>query len=114
MTRVLVIVAVSTLAAGCAFDASAPAPVAETSGLPSLGAAESVDSAEVRRPITGTCGMETVEHLIGQPRTSIDVRNLPRYHRVLGLEVRPYPDYRPERLTIRVNERDIVESMSCG
>ena len=58
--------------------------------------------------------MESVEHFVGQPRLSISAALLPQNYRVLDLRTRQAPDYRPDRLTIRINDNDVVESMSCG
>jgi hypothetical protein len=105
--------------AGCATDSVSPTAQSEPTaqqlaGLPSLGAAQDIDAAPVRRAITGSCGMESVEHFVGQPRLSISRDLLPSDYRVLGLQTQPMPDYRADRLTIRINEQDVVESMSCG
>jgi hypothetical protein len=108
--------AFATALAGCATDSEplSEAPEQQVAGLPSLGAVQDIDAAPVRRAITGSCGMESVEHFVGQPRLSISRDLLPPDYRVLGLQTQPVPDFRADRLTIRINEDDVVESMSCG
>jgi hypothetical protein len=112
------LVFLTLILAGCATDTDTAQqtepPAQQLAGLPSLGAAQDIDAAPVRRAITGSCGMESVEHFVGQPRLSISRDLLPSDYRVLGLQTQPVPDFRADRLTIRINEDDIVESMSCG
>ena len=124
--------------AGCAFDLSpaprsvlpvpeavvvaqtAPAPVAPVvtaqaaPDMPSMGEVRDVSTARVQRPITGSCGMEALQHHVGVPRVSIDSRTLPANYRVVGRYSRPTMEYLPERLTIRIADDDTVESMTCG
>jgi len=112
--KLALIVAAGALLAACAFD-SAPQPQnQQVDALPSLGQIQEIDAPPVRRAITGSCGMESVEHFVGQPRLSIRAALLPQNYRVLDLRTRQAPDYRPDRLTIRIDENDVVESMSCG
>lgn len=92
-------------------NARPPQAVAE---LPPLGAAEDVQDSEVRAPITGTCGMEDLQHYVGHPRVNVPHGAMPETYRVVGPNSVVTMDYRPDRLTIRVNESDVVESMACG
>jgi hypothetical protein len=106
--------------AGCALTARAPhtAPAPEASrladALPPLGDAEDVNGSGVTPPITGNCGMERVQHYVGQPRTEVPRSAMPDNYRVVGPDDAMTMDYRPDRLTIRVDEQDVVESMACG
>ena len=79
-----------------------------------LGAAEDVADSAVRAPITGTCGMENLQHYVGQPRVNVPRGAMPDVYRVVGPNSVVTMDYRADRLTIRVNESDIVESLACG
>jgi hypothetical protein len=119
--------------AGCAFD-GAPAPhaampaaepamaapepvvIASTpaSDMPSMGEVQDINTAHVQRPITGSCGMEALQHYVGQPRIEVDSRILPENYRVVGRYSRVTMEYLPERLTIRIADDDTVESMTCG
>lgn len=113
--------------AGCALTtrggetpspAPAPAPVQEADNqapaLPPLDDAGDVGASPVRPPITGDCGMEDVQHYVGEPRVDVPRNAMPDNYRVVGPDTPVTMDYRPDRLTIRVNENDIVESMACG
>ena len=86
----------------------------QADALPPLGSAEDVDGGEVRAPITGTCGMEDLQHFVGQPRVSVPARAMPDNYRVVGPNSVVTMDYRPDRLTVRVDENDVVESLACG
>ncbi|GLK53343.1 MAG: hypothetical protein CMH94_05065 [Oceanicaulis sp.] len=117
--------------AGCALttrggETPAPAPYPEIAGNPSADAgnaapalppledAGDVDANPVRPPITGDCGMEDLQHFVGEPRVNVPRNAMPENYRVVGPDTPVTMDYRPDRLTIRVNENDIVESMACG
>ena len=113
--------------AGCALTtrgaetpSTAPEPLPETAtasqapALPPLDDAGDVDASPVRPPITGDCGMEDVQHYVGQPRVDVPRDAMPGNYRVVGPDTPMTMDYRPDRLTIRVNANDIVESMACG
>ncbi len=134
MQRVFTLFA-GLLLAGCAFDRSpaprsvlpqseaaviaeaAPAPPLTAQAapdMPSMGEVNDISTARVQRPITGSCGMENLQHHVGQPRVSIDSRTMPANYRVVGRYSRVTMDYVPERLTIRIADDDTVESMTCG
>lgn len=118
--------------AGCAFDGApapqgvmpaaepaiaAPEPVAASAAapdMPSMGEVQDISTANVQRPITGSCGMEGLQHYVGQPRIEVDSRILPANYRVVGRYSRVTMEYLPERLTIRIADDDTVESMTCG
>jgi len=111
------VILLSCLVAGCALTTRGPAPSPQPGGagdLPPLGAAEDVDGGEVRAPITGTCGMEDVQHFVGRPRVSVPRTAVPENYRVVGPNSVVTMDYRPDRLTIRVDDNDMVESLACG
>ena len=124
--KMIPILLVSGLLTGCAFDslpqtrpqAAQPNPsshpVQAAAALPPMGQVQAIGSATVRRAITGSCGMESVEHYVGQPRLSINAALLPENYRVLDLRTNGALDFRGNRLTIRINGDDVVESMSCG
>lgn len=130
MKRVSILLA--GLLAGCAFDGvgapqavlpvlEAEAAMAETlpiaepaHDMPIMGDVQTVDTAHVQRPITGSCGMEHFQHHVGQPRVSIDRLTLPANYRVVGRYTRVTMEFRPARLTIRIADDDTVESMTCG
>lgn len=96
-------------APGSAPDTGQAAPA-----LPPLDDAGDVGASPVRPPITGDCGMEDVQHYVGEPRVDVPRSAMPDNYRVVGPDTPVTMDYRPDRLTIRVNERDVVESMACG
>lgn len=117
------------LVAGCATDgpavpstdgAALPAALASPAlhdidpGMPAIGEVQSVGTANVQRPITGSCGMESLQHHVGQPRITVDSRTLPSFYRVVGRYSRVTMEYRPDRLTIRIADDDTVESITCG
>ncbi|WP_300530123.1 hypothetical protein [Maricaulis sp.] len=83
-------------------------------GLPPLDMVEDVELSQVQRPITGTCGMEDLQHLVGRRRTSVSVRDIPDNFLVLGPHTPDPTVYRPDRLTIRIDARDRIESLTCG
>jgi|GEM_PF-1589060 len=100
-------------------DSPAAQPVQQTDpqmadALPPMMPVEEFGSASVRPPITGTCGMEELQHLVGRPRTTVSVRELPTNFRVLGSDTIATMDYRADRLTIRIDRHDRIESLSCG
>lgn len=121
--KMIPVLLVSGLLTGCAFD-SLPQTQSQTAppihqpqavaALPPMGQAQDIGSSSVRRAITGSCGMESVEHFVGQPRLSINAALLPQNYRVLGLRTNGALDFQGNRLTIRINAEDVVESMSCG
>lgn len=111
------VILLSCLVAGCALTTRGPTstpPSAGAGDLPPLGAAEDVEGGEVRAPITGTCGMEDLQHFVGQPRVNVPRSAVPENYRVVGPNSVVTMDYRPDRLTIRVDENDVVESLACG
>ena len=90
------------------------APRQSADALPPLDDAGEVGSGRVTPPITGRCGMEEVQHFVGQPRTSVPRSAMPDNYRVVGPNSPVTMDYRADRLTIRVDGQDVVESMVCG
>ena len=82
--------------------------------LPPIGAPEEVEEVEVRRPITGTCGMEDLQHFVGQPRVNMPQSAVPGTYRVLGPDSITTMEYRADRVTIRVDAEDRIESIACG
>ncbi|WP_339745797.1 I78 family peptidase inhibitor [uncultured Maricaulis sp.] len=129
MQRVSILLA-GLILAGCAFDLSpgrqravpmpepaATQPVATAqpaSDMPAMGEVQDIGTAQVQRPITGSCGMEALQHYVGQPRIAVDSRTLPDNYRVVGRYSRVTMDFIPERLTIRIADDDTVESLTCG
>jgi len=106
---------VALLLAGCATGTPSSGPARAPAGdLPPLGAAEDVGDSQVTPPITGVCGMEALQHYVGQPRVNVPRNAMPENYRVVGPDTPMTMDHRPDRLTIRVNSGDIVESMTCG
>ncbi|PWE17337.1 hypothetical protein DDZ18_06530 [Marinicauda salina] len=110
MMRLVLVLAGAAVLAGCSMFANETA----SSDLPPLGAVQSVDAAPVRAPVTGTCPMTEFQHLVGLRLSEIDARTLPDPYRVLTYDAprtwRPQDD----RLTIRLDETEIVESVTCG
>lgn len=119
-------VLIALLLAGCATTAGEPdnraaaggetrtAAPASAGDLPPLGEAEDVGGSEITPPITGDCGMESLQHYVGQPRVNVPRSAMPENYRVVGPDTMVTMDYRPDRLTVRVDENDVVESMACG
>jgi len=83
-------------------------------GMPPLDMVEDVELSEVQRPITGTCGMEDLQHFVGRRRTSVSIREIPDNFLVLGPHSPDPLDYQSDRLTIRIDARDRIESLTCG
>jgi hypothetical protein len=105
------------LAVGLGACATTQEPESEpplANALPSLGAVQDIGGAPIRRAITGSCGMEAFEQFVGQPRTNLRRGDLPPNYRVVGLGRDDGSEYRGDRLTIRIDEQDHIESMSCG
>ncbi|WP_417481517.1 I78 family peptidase inhibitor [Maricaulis sp.] len=119
------------LLTGCAFDLSPaprqalptlapvtaparPAVAGPASDMPAMGEIQDIGTARFQRPITGSCGMESLQHYVGQPRVAVDSRTLPENYRVVGRYSRVTMEYIPERLTIRIADDDTVESLTCG
>lgn len=75
---------------------------------------QELGSSNVQRPITGTCGMEDLQQYVGRQRTSVSRDVLPANFRVLGPDTITTMEYRAERLTIRIDRRDRIESITCG
>ena len=82
--------------------------------MPAMGEVQDISTAHVQRPITGSCGMEDLQHYVGQPRIAVDARTLPDNYRVVGRYSVVTMEYLPERLTIRIADDDTVESLTCG
>lgn len=109
----LLIVLAAAGIAGCV-SFSSPEPRRVADALPPLGEVQDIGDADIQRPITGTCGMEYLQHYVGQPRANVDRRSMPANYRVVGPDSVATMDYREDRLTIRVDRHDRIESMSCG
>lgn len=122
MTRFLVLslAASAALLSGCVTGRGAPsqppqmAPPASADTLPPMMPVEELGASDVRRPITGSCGMEALQEYVGRPRTSVAASVLPDNYRVLGPRSVVTMDYQQDRLTVRIDARDRIESISCG
>ncbi len=123
MTPVFKFAVLSGLAliAGCSATTTDPVAVASPSmppaaadALPPMMPVEELGSADVRPPITGSCGMEDLQQYVGWPRTSVSRNVLPANFRVLGPHSVTTMEYRAERLTVRIDANDRIESISCG
>ncbi|RKQ95531.1 I78 family peptidase inhibitor [Maricaulis maris] len=110
------VIILSCLLAGCGLTTGGATSTDERQldALPPLGSTEDVDGGEVRAPITGTCGMENLQHFVGRPRVTVPASAMPENYRVVGPNSVVTMDYRPDRLTVRVDENDVVESLACG
>lgn len=106
--------AVSACGATTRDVASAPQPQQMADALPPMMPVEELGSATVQRPITGSCGMEDLQHFVGRPRTSVSVTALPDKFRVIGPQTNVPHGYDADRLTVRIDGRDRIESLSCG
>ena len=82
--------------------------------LPPMMPVEELGQSTVRAPITGSCGMESLQDYVGLPRTSVPRSVLPENFRVLGPNSITTMEFRQERLTVRIDSADRIESMSCG
>ncbi|WP_291844734.1 I78 family peptidase inhibitor [Maricaulis sp.] len=113
---ILRVIILSCCLAGCGLTTggSASSRERQLDALPPLGSAEDINGGVVRAPITGTCGMENVQHFVGQPRVSVPASAMPDNYRVVGPNSVVTMDYRSDRLTVRVDEYDVVESLACG
>ncbi|MFS2317914.1 I78 family peptidase inhibitor [Maricaulis sp. D1M11] len=110
----LSVVTMAAVLSGC-FATPTETPVrAPVSDLPPMSDVEELDGGEVTPPITGTCGMEAVQHYVGQARTSVNRADLPALLRVLGPNSVATMDYRPERMNVHVDASDIVTQITCG
>lgn len=112
-TQFFLLAVTAASVAGCVSFGGPSEPVV-ADALPPLGAAQDIGSSDVQRPITGTCGMEYLQQYVGQPRTHVDRRSMPENYRVLGPDSVTTMEYRQDRLTIRVDADDRIESMTCG
>ena len=67
------------------------------------------------RPVTDQCGAETLQALVGQPRTSIPVPVDVSNRRVACTSCPITEDFRADRLTILFNrDTGLVERVYCG
>ena len=112
--RVLVLASVVFLS-GCFASGSEPARQPQAAdALPPMMPVQELGSSNVQRPITGNCGMENLQHYVGRQRTTVSRDVLPANFRVLGPDTVTTMEYRAERLTIRIDHRDRIESITCG
>lgn len=104
----------AVFASACAFDSAPPArPQQVANSLPPM-QVEEIGSSAVRRPITGDCGMESLQTYVGRPRTSVPRSVLGDNFRVLGPDSITTMEFRADRLTVRIDRQDRIESISCG
>ena len=82
--------------------------------LPPMMPVEELGSSNVQRPITGSCGMEDLQEYVGRRRTTVSRSVLPANFRVLGPDSVTTMEYRADRLTIRIDRNDVIESITCG
>lgn len=82
--------------------------------LPPMLPVEELGSSDVHRPITGNCGMENLQQYLGRQRTSVSRDVLPDNFRVLGPDMMTTMEFRADRLTIRIDRYDRIESITCG
>ncbi|MHA6288379.1 I78 family peptidase inhibitor [Maricaulis sp. CAU 1757] len=91
-----------------------PSAAAMPGDLEPITEAQDVGAAPVQPPVTGNCGMEDLQHFVGQPRVQVPATAFPGLYRVLGPDSVTTMEYLPHRVTIRVDDRDVVESIACG
>lgn len=118
MTRVIltcILLAGTSALAACGATVRAPAETPQMAdALPPMMPVEELGSSNVQRPITGSCGMEDLQHYVGRARTTVPRDVLPPNFRVLGPDTVTTMEYRADRLTVRIDGRDRIESISCG
>ncbi len=119
MSRVLVCLFAATalMMTGCVTSrdgAEQSASRQQAEALPPMMPVEELGSSNVRPPITGSCGMEDLQQYVGRPRTTVSVHVLSARYRILGPNTVTTMDYQPDRLTVRIDARDRIESISCG
>ncbi len=61
-----------------------------------------------------TCGLAALSDLLGQPASVLDTMRFAQPIRVIRPDDAVTEDFSPERLNVHLDERDRVESLSCG
>ncbi len=70
---------------------------------------------ENRMPdMSGTCGADGMQHLVGQPRDAFDDSSIDGTVRILPPGSMMTMDHRPDRLNIELDEDDIITRLWCG
>jgi hypothetical protein len=69
---------------------------------------------EGRPEITGTCGAESLQHLVGQSRDAFDAEAIDGPVRVLPPGAMMTMDYRRDRLNVELSEDDQITRIWCG
>ena len=64
--------------------------------------------------MTGTCGAETLQNLVGQPRSTFDAVAVSGPVRILPPGAMMTMDYRLDRLNVELSENDQITRIWCG
>jgi len=64
--------------------------------------------------MAGTCGAESLQHLVGQPHNAIDTETVSGPVRILPPGAMMTMDYRLDRLNVELSENDQITRIWCG
>lgn len=64
--------------------------------------------------MTGTCGAESLQHLVGQSRDAFDAEAIDGPVRVLPPGAMMTMDYRLDRLNVELSQDDLITRIWCG
>ena len=59
------------------------------------------------------CGASKLQALVGKPLGSLDVKTLPSAPRQIGPDMAVTADYRPDRLNVEYDAKNIITKVSC-
>ena len=59
------------------------------------------------------CGASKLQALVGKPLGSLDVKTLPSVPRQIGPDMAVTADYRPDRLNIDYDAKNVITKVSC-
>ena len=65
-------------------------------------------------PAPGSCGAADLQHLIGQPDTTLATLRFNQPVRLLRPGIAVTMDYSAERLNIKINEAGVITGLTCG
>jgi hypothetical protein len=73
-----------------------------------------VEPAPVPGDPGGNCGAAELQYLVGQPGVVLDGMRFSQDVRVVEFGMAVTMDFNPERLNIWLDQRDVIERVTCG
>ncbi len=65
-------------------------------------------------PVADQCGASALQYLVGQPGVVLDGMRFSQEVRVIEYGMAVTMDFKPDRLNIQLDQRDVIERVSCG